>query len=247
MDGRPMRNFRDIWVYLSASPLLHLTLTLGAYQVGLAIYRRAQLHPLCNPVLIAIAIVVAALLGTGTSYSTYFDGAQFVHFLLGPATVALAIPLYRHLDHVRRSFGAIVASILAGGTVACVTAVLVGWLLGASQDAITALAPKSVTAPVAMGITHQLGGLPSLTAVLVIATGILGAMAGPMLLTRLGVRHWAARGLALGTASHGIGTARALQVNAVAGAFAGLAMGLNAIATALLLPMAWALLARVVG
>jgi putative effector of murein hydrolase len=133
-------------------------------------------------------------------------------------------------------------SILAGSMAAIGTALLTGWAMGASRDTLIALAPKSVTAPVAMGITEQLGGLPSLTAVLVILTGIVGAMLGPLVLNLVGVRDWAARGLAMGTASHGIGTARALQVSEVAGAFSGLAMGLNALATALLLPLIWQLL-----
>lgn len=234
-----MRNLRDVWVYLSASPLLHLTLTLVAYQIAFEIYRRAKFSPLCNPVLIAVLGVIGVLVVTGTSYETYFEGAQFVHFLLGPATVALAIPLYRQFGRVRQSAGAVLASILTGGFVAGLTAVTIGWMFGAGRDALISLAPKSVTAPVAMGITERLGGLPSLTAVLVIATGILGATLGPIVLNLLGIKNWEARGLAMGTASHGIGTARALQVNAVAGAFAGLAMGLNALATAVLLPMLW--------
>jgi predicted murein hydrolase (TIGR00659 family) len=236
-----MRNLGDIWVYLSASPLLHLTMTMVAYQVALAVYRRAGLNPLCNPVLLAVLAIVAVLGFTGTPYASYFEGAQFVHFLLGPATVALAIPLYRQLAQLRRSALAILASLLTGSLTAAVSAVTVAWLLGASRDTLISIAPKSVTAPVAMGITERLGGLPSLTAVLVIVTGILGAMLGPPLLTALGVKDWAARGFAIGTASHGIGTARALQVNEVAGAFAGLAMGLNALATAILLPILWKL------
>jgi predicted murein hydrolase (TIGR00659 family) len=234
-----MRELRDIWVYLAASPLLHLTLTLAAYSAGSFVYRRARLNPLLNPVLSAVLVIVAILAATGTPYQTYFDGAQFVHFLLGPATVALAIPLYRQFDKVRRSALAILASIVAGSLTAAASAVAVGWLLGASRDTLISLAPKSVTAPVAMGISERLGGLPSLTAVLVILTGIIGAMLGPPLLDLLGIRDWAARGLAIGTASHGIGTARALQVNELAGAFAGLAMGLNALATAILLPLLW--------
>jgi predicted murein hydrolase (TIGR00659 family) len=236
-----MRNLGDIWVYLSASPLLHLTMTMVAYQVALAVYRRAGLNPLCNPVLLAVLAIVAVLGFTGTPYASYFEGAQFVHFLLGPATVALAIPLYRQLAQLRRSALAILASLLTGSLTAVVSAVAVAWLLGASRETLISIAPKSVTAPVAMGITERLGGLPSLTAVLVIVTGILGAMLGPPLLTALGIKDWAARGFAIGTASHGIGTARALQVNEVAGAFAGLAMGLNALATAILLPILWKL------
>ena len=234
-----MNDLRQLWVYLSASPLLHLTLTLVAFQIGLAIHKRLGGHPLANPVLIAVALIVTLLMLTGTNYGTYFEGAQFVHFLLGPATVALAIPLYRQFAAVRRSAVAIIVSILAGSLTAAASAVAIAWMFGASRDSLVALAPKSVTAPVAMAITRELGGLPSLTAALVILTGITGAMLGPILLNRLGVTDWQARGLAMGTASHGIGTARALQVNEVAGAFSGLAMGLNAIATAILLPLLW--------
>ncbi len=237
-----MTNLRDIWVYLAASPLLHLTMTLVAYSAGYALYRRLRFNPLFNPVPIAVALIVAVLLLTKTSYQTYFQGAQFVHFLLGPATVALAVPLYRQVERVRRSGFAIFASILTGSLTASVSGIAIVWLLGGSRDSMVSIAPKSVTAPVAMGIAEQLGGLPSLTAVLVILTGILGAMLGPAFLNRLGIKNMAARGLAIGVASHGIGTARALQVNELAGAFAGLGMGLNALATSVLLPPLWHLL-----
>ncbi|WP_339764303.1 LrgB family protein [uncultured Hoeflea sp.] len=224
-----MADITEVWVYLSASPLLFLTLTLAAFQAGSWAYNRSGHNPLLNPVLTAVIVVVGLLMLSGTSYETYFEGAQFVHFLLGPATVALAIPLYRQFDRVKRSALALITSLLCGS------------LTAASRETLLSLAPKSVTAPVAMGITEQLGGLPSLTAVLVILTGILGAVLGPPLLNLIGVRDWRARGLGLGTASHGIGTARALQVNELAGAFSGLAMGLNALATAILLPVLWRL------
>jgi predicted murein hydrolase (TIGR00659 family) len=234
-------NLRDIWVYLAASPLLHLTLTLLAYQAGSWVYRRGRLNPLLNPVLLAVCLLVGALMLTGTSYPTYFEGAQFVHFLLGPATVALAIPLYRQFERVKRSAFAILTSIITGSLTASLSAVVLLRMFGGGWDTAISIAPKSVTAPVAMGISEQLGGLPSLTAVLVILTGIFGAMLGPPLLNLLRISDWSARGLAIGTASHGIGTARALQVNEVAGAFSGLAMGLNALATAILLPLLWRL------
>jgi predicted murein hydrolase (TIGR00659 family) len=233
--------FQDIWVYLAATPLLHLTVTLVAYQAGYWLYRQANLNPLLNPVFLAICALVAILLATGTSYQTYFEGAQFVHFLLGPATVSLAIPLYRQIETVKRSGPALLASVVVGSLTASFTAVLMIALLGGSETTMVSIAPKSVTAPVAMGISEQLGGLPSLTAVLVVMTGIVGAVLGPPLLNLLHIRDWRARGLALGTASHGIATARALQVNEVAGAFSGLAMGLNAVATAFLLPLIWRL------
>jgi predicted murein hydrolase (TIGR00659 family) len=237
-----MPEFRDIWVYLSASPLLHLTLTLTAFVAASIVYKKARLNPLLNPVLMSVIAIVAILYGTDTSYDAYFEGAQFVHFLLGPATVALAIPLYRQFDRVRNSALAIMVSLVSGAITAATSAMLIAWLLGAQPVSIVSLAPKSVTAPVAMGISEQLGGLPSLTAVLVILTGITGAMFGPVILNLLKVRDWSALGMALGTAGHGIGTARALQVNDLAGAFSGLAMGLNALATAILLPLLWKLL-----
>jgi len=229
--------FHQIWVYLSATPLLGLTVTLVAYQAGMWVYTRAGLHPLLNPVLIAVVLLVGLLMATGTAYRTYFDGAQFVHFMLGPATVALAVPLYRQFQKVRRSFVLILVAILSGSATAVLSAIGVAWALGASRETLLSLAPKSVTAPIAMGIAEATGGVPSLTAVLVILTGIMGAVLGTWTLNALRITDWRARGLAMGTASHGIGTARALQVNDVAGAFASLAMGLNGLATAVLLPL----------
>jgi len=237
-----MQDIGQIWVYLSASPLLHLTMTLVVYQLATMLYRRGRMNPLLNPVMLSIIAIVAILASTGTRYQAYFDGAQFVHFLLGPATVALAIPLYRQFERVRRSALAVLSSIILGSATAAVSAVGIAWLLGGSKEALASLAPKSVTTPVAMAIAEQLGGLPSLTAVLVISTGIIGAIAGPWVLDLFRVRNMAARGLAMGTASHGLGTARAIQVDEVAGAFSGLAMGLNALATAVLLPLLWRLI-----
>jgi len=242
-----VNSLQDTWVYLSATPLFHLTMTLVAFQVANFAFEKAGRNPLLNPVLGAVLLLVAMLLLTDTDYGTYFEGAQFVHFLLGPATVALAVPLYRQWHTVRRSAVAILASLIAGSLTAIVTAVATAWFFGGSLPILASLAPKSVTAPVAMAIAEELGGLPSLTAVLVIMTGIIGAMFGPGILNLIGVKDWRARGLAMGTASHGIGTARALQVNETAGAFSGLAMGLNALATALLLPVIWGILIGLLG
>ncbi len=228
---------KEIWVYLAASPLLALTLTLVAYQAGVWLYTRSGKNPLVNPVLLAVGAIVGLLHISGTAYGTYFEGAQFVHFLLGPATVALAIPLYRQLHQVRRSLLAISVAVICGSVTAAASAVAVGWALGASEVTLLSLAPKSATTPVAMGISEQVGGLPSLTAVAVILTGIIGAMAGNGLLRRLQIGDERARGLAMGVASHGIGTAQALQVSGVMGAFSGLAMGLNALATAVVIPL----------
>lgn len=236
-----MDSIHEIWVYLSANPLMYLTLTLGAFVLSSRLYARTRYHPLLNPVLASIIVIACFLMITDTSYDKYFEGAQFVHFLLGPATVALAIPLYRQFDRVRQSAVAILAALITGSISAAASAILLAWSLGAQSVSIISLAPKSVTTPVAMGISEKLGGLPSLTAVLVILTGIIGAMLGPTLLNWLNIKDPAARGMAMGTASHGIGTARALQETELSGAFSGLAMGLNAIATAILLPLLWKL------
>jgi predicted murein hydrolase (TIGR00659 family) len=231
-----------IWVYLAASPLLTLTLTLVAYQAGIWLYNKSGNNPLVNPVLIAVLAIVTLLALTGTDYRTYFDGAQFIHFLLGPATVALAIPLYRQIQKVRESWLAISVTVIFGSLTAAVTSVGIAWLLGASRLTLLSIAPKSVTTPVAMGIAEQLGGLPTLTAVVVILTGITGAMTASALLQLVRIRDPRASGLAIGIAAHGIGTARAFQISEVAGAFSGLAMGLNALATAILLPVLFQLL-----
>lgn len=233
---------QEIWVYLSTTPLLGLTITLCAYVLGYRLYRKCRFNPLVNPVLIAVLLLVPLLLISDTPYSRYFDGAQFVHFMLGPATVALAIPLYRYFHLVRRSAPAIGAALVCGSITAVLSAVGIAWLLGASRETLLSLAPKSVTTPVAMGIAEQIGGLPSLTAVLVILSGITGAVLGTGTLNLIRVRDWRARGIAMGVASHGIGTARAFNVNELAGAFSSLAMGLNALATAVLVPALIALL-----
>ena len=227
----------ELWIYLSASPLLGLTLTLVAYLAGDALYRRAGRHPLANPVLVGVLLLGGLLLATGTDYADYFEGAQFVHFLLGPATVALAVPLYRNVAAVRRSAPAIVSAVTIGSLAAAASAVGLAWAFGGSDGTLLALAPKSVTAPVAMGIAEKIGGAPSLTAVLVILTGVTGATFGGLAMDAVGLRDMRARGFAMGLASHGIGTARALTVSGTAGAFASLAMALNALATATLLPL----------
>lgn len=227
----------EIWVYLSATPLLFLTLTLLVYQGAYSIYRRAGFHPLLNPVAISVAVLVALLRLTDTPYETYFGGAQFVHFLLGPATVALAVPLYAQLGKLKHALWPICGALLAGAVTALVSAVGIAWALGASDLTLLSIAPKSVTTPIAMGIVERLGGLPSLTAVLVVSTGIIGAVGAKYVLDALRIDDQSVRGFALGTAAHGIGTARAFQESDESGAFSGLAMGLSGLVTAVLFPL----------
>lgn len=238
MTGR----LTEIWVYLSQRPLLWLTLTVVVYLAADWLHRRVGRHAAANPVLVAVVALVAVLHLTRTPYPAYFEGAQFVHFLLGPATIALAVPLRRELRRGRPSAVPLTVALLAGSITAAVTAIGIASAAGASRATVLSLAPKSVTAAVAMGIAEQVGGMPSLTATLVILTGIFGAVVGPAVLRAARVRDSAAAGLALGTAAHGIGTARAFQMDARAGAYAALAMGLNALVTALFLPLALRLL-----
>lgn len=226
-----------LWVYLQTTPLFWLTATLGAFLIADELSKRARRHPLVNPVLIAVALVAILLKLSGTPYKIYFDGAQFVHFLLGPATVALGAPLYKNFALVRKNALPMAAALLVGALVAIVSAVEIATLLGAPREALVSLAPKSVTAGVAMAVTEKLGGLPPLTAVLVILTGVTGAVIVTPLMNALRIRDYAARGFAAGLASHGIGTARAFTVDPVAGVFAGVAMGLNAVVTPALVPL----------
>src|SRR5450631_427330 len=203
----------EIWVYLSGSPLLALILTLGAYQCGVLVYERADRHPMANPVAIAVIIVATTITGINMPYAKYFEGAQFVHFLLGSATVALAVPLYANLDSLRKNLLPIAGALVTGSVVAVVSAVGIGWMLGASRQTLLSMAPKSVTTPIAMGIAEKIGGLPSLTAVLVVITGIVGAVLARGTLNLLRIEDHAVRGFAVGVAAHGIGPARAFQVS----------------------------------
>ena len=240
MSGNPFA----LWVYLSQTPLLWLTVTLLVYAIADAVSQATHRHPFANPVLHAMWIIGAFLLLTGTSYTTYFSGAQFVHFLLGPATVALAVPLYENRKVVISAILPMLAALVVGCATAIVSVVLLAEAAGLPRTVVLSLAPKSVTAGVAMGVSESLGADPSLTAVAVVLTGIMGAIIVTPLMNRMGIADFRARGFAVGLASHGIGTARAFQVDAVAGVFAGIAMSLNALVTSLLVPVAVTLLLR---
>jgi predicted murein hydrolase (TIGR00659 family) len=232
-----------LWVYLETTPLLGLAATLLVYRASVELSRLARGHALANPVLIAIVVLAGLLVATGTPYSAYFQGAQYVHFLLGPATVALAVPMHANIARIRRSAGAIVPAILAGSVAAAVSAMVLARLLGAPREIALSLAPKSVTTPIAMGVAEQIGGNASLTAVFVIITGLTASLLIGPAMALLRVTDWRAQGLAAGTAGHGIATARMLLLSETAGAFGGLAIGLNGLITAILVPLFAGLLA----
>lgn len=227
----------DFWVYLATSPLFWLALTLSVYLGADTLSALSGRNSFVNPVLLSIVAIGAVLVSTRTPYEAYFEGAQFVHVLLGPATVALAIPIVRYRREIRANALPLVAALVVGAVVGIASAVGLALAFGLDQTLVASLAPKSVTAPIAMGVARELGGVPELTAVLVIATGITGAALVTPTLDLLRVKDWRARGFAVGLAAHGIGTARALQVNPIAGTFAGLAMALNGLVTAFAAPV----------
>ena len=232
----PMQDFVELWVYLSTTPLFGLTATIAIYVLAQSVYQRLGHAPWANPVLWTVVLLALLLLASGTPYPVYFSGAQFIHFLLGPAVVALAWPLWQRRRQLRSRVVALGLAALAGGASAAASAVAIGAALGLPADVLRSLAPKSVTAPVAMGIAEQLGGIPALAAVFAVITGLVGAVSAPYLFNALRIGSFEVRGFALGTAAHGIGAARALQVDADAGAYAGLALGLQVVLASLLMP-----------
>ena len=222
---------------LAGTPLPWLVLTLLAYLGALALYRRSGAHPLLIPVLTAVVFIVVALMATGTPYATYRDGVSLLSLLIGPATVALAVPLYGQRARIRQMWRPLGIALLVGSTVAIASALLIAWALGGTLETRMSLAPKSATLPIALPVAERMGGLPSLAAVAVAITGIAGTiLAGPVL-RLLRIHDPAVRGFAVGLTAHAIGTARELQVHPTAGAFAALAMGLNGVATAVLVPV----------
>jgi predicted murein hydrolase (TIGR00659 family) len=240
-----MPKFVELWVYLSTTPLFGLTATLVVYLLAHAFYVRMQQAPWANPVLWTVVVIAGVLLLTDISYPTYFSGAQFIHFLLGPAVVALAWPLWQRRVELRQRWLPLLLAALIGGAASAGSALALGWAFDLPGDVLLSLTSKSVTAPVAMGIAEKIGGIPALAAVFAVLTGIIGALSGKYLFDLFRIptspQGWRVRGFALGTTSHGLGAARAIQVNADAGAYAGLALGLQVVLASVLIPLVFRL------
>ena len=232
-----MNGFVELWVYLSATPLFGLTATLTAYVAAHTVWQRLGRPAWANPVLWTVLLLATALLATATPYPTYFSGAQFIHFLLGPAVVALAWPLWQRRVELKQRALPLLAAALVGGAAAAGTAVALGAALNLPAPVLASLAPKGTTAPVAMGVASALGGEAALAAVFAVLTGLIGAVSGRYLFNLLRIETFEWRGFALGTASHGIGAAAALQAHPAAGAYAALALGLQVVLVSLLLPL----------
>jgi predicted murein hydrolase (TIGR00659 family) len=222
---------------MSCGPVLLLSLTLGAYATAVVLQRLGGQHPLLNPTLAAIGIVAGALILFHIDYGMYFSAVQPIHVLLGPAVVALAVPLFRHLPLLRERAPLLGIALFLGSMTAIATSVAAGWWFGLSHSMLLSVVPRSATTAVSMAIAGQIGGIPAVTAVLTVLTGISGALTGGYVLNAMRIEDAAARGFSMGLASHGIATARAFQESETAGTFSGLAMALNAVATAVLAPL----------
>ena len=233
-----MRDLVDaVWTPLQPNPLLWLTLTIGAYVLGLRIQRRCNDSPLANPVLIAILVIIPILRITHTTYASYFSGARFIHMLLGPATVALAVPLARHLPQVRRVPMGVALSLLAGSLTSIVSGIAIVRLFGGTRDVMLSIAPKAATTPIAMPIADEIGGIPALTATMAIAGGIVAAICVQATLRRLRIRDWRVQGFAAGVSGSGLAAARVAPLHSLAAAFAALGIGLNGLLTAMIVPL----------
>ncbi|WP_342247044.1 LrgB family protein [Pseudomonas sp. OTU5201] len=223
-------------------PLFGFGMTLAAYQLALAAYEKTR-WVFLQPVLLSMLLLIGVLLAFGISYQEYRESTQLLTVFLGPATVALAVPLFLNLRRIRQLFWPTLLTLVFGGLFATLSVAALGWWFGTERMVLMTLLPKSVTSPIAMLVAEQLGGVAALAAVFVLITGVLGAILGPELLRRCGVRHPAAQGMALGLTAHAVGTARALQEGEECGAFAALAMSLMGVATAVLLPLVVAMIA----
>jgi len=232
----------SFWQSFSNPPLLWLSITLAVYLATHWLYQRSNGNPLLLPVLTGVIIIVALLWSTDTAYPDYFDSVRLLYFLIGPATVALAIPLCSQIARLRQMWLPLLVALLAGSATAVISALGIAWLFGGSLETIISLAPKSATIPIAMGVAERTGGLGPLAAVAVAVTGISGAMMAPLMRRLLHIDDPAITGFAIGVSAHAIGTSRAIQLGEVAGAFSALGMALNGIATALLVPLALQLL-----
>lgn len=230
-------NFDALINYITSTPLIWLILTLGAFKLGIIIYEKFNKHTLLQPIIIAYGIIMSVLFISGVSYDEYFKGVEIIHFFLGPATVALALPLYNNLKYIKSLFIPIMITLIVAGVFSILIAVVLLWSLDAQLPTILSMTTKSITAPIAIITSEQIGAIPSLAVGFVIITGIIGALLGTSIFKLLKIKHDTSKGFALGLVSHGIGTARAIEISEKAAAFSALAMGLSGIFTAVFLPL----------
>lgn len=223
--------------YLNTTPLVWLIITLGAFKIGIIIYEKFNKNTFLQPIIVSYFIIMTLIFLTNTSYERYFESVQIIHFFLGTATVALALPLYKNLKYIKELILPIVLTLIVAGTFSIVFTLLILWFFDAQLSTILSMTTKSVTAPIAIITSQQIGAIPSLAVGFIIITGILGALFGNMIFKVLKIKHDSSKGFALGLVSHAIGTARAIEISEKAGAFSALAMGLVGVLTAIVLPL----------
>lgn len=222
---------------LLESPLFALTLSVAAYQLGAVLYRRCRQLPILHPTVTGALMVAVALWRLDLDYRTYASGVEILGLLLGTATVALAIPLYQQLPLIRSLALPIAVTVVVGATFAALSALSIAWALGGDGPTLLALLPKSISTPIAIGVSQELGGLVELTTGSVMMTAVIGITAAPLCFRLLRIDDPRAQGFALGIASHGMGTAKAFETSAVAGAFASLSLCLTGLVSTVLLPL----------
>ena len=218
------------------SEIFDLALVVGTYIAATILYKKTHLSVL-HPLLTSIFVIIVILEFLDIEYASFQQGSHLIHFMLGPSVVALGYVLFEQMKYLKGNVVSILTSVFVGAIVGIISVIVIGKLMGADQSLIATLQPKSVTTPIAMGISEKNGGIPSLTAVIVVAVGIFGGIVGPAVMKVLGIESRIAKGLALGASSHGVGTAAAIQLGAVEGALSGLAIGLMGIMTAILVPV----------
>ncbi len=218
------------------SEIFDLALVVGTYIAATILYKKTHLSIL-HPLLTSIFVIIVILEFLDIEYASFQQGSHLIHFMLGPSVVALGYVLFEQMKYLKGNVVSILTSVFVGAIVGIISVIVIGKLMGADQSLIATLQPKSVTTPIAMGISEKNGGIPSLTAVIVVAVGIFGSIVGPAVMKVLGIESRIAKGLALGASSHGVGTAAAIQLGAVEGALSGLAIGLMGIMTAILVPV----------
>ncbi len=228
--------FAELLSVWTAGPMLSIALTLAAFLVANWLFARFRRPLWMPPVLIAALLLAAVVALSGIGFEEYEQGARWLTVLLGPATVALGVPLYQQMHHIRALWKPILVTLPLAATLAAAYALGIAWLMGASPLVLSSLAPKSVTAPIAMGIAEQLGGSVSLTLGGLLITGVLASVFVDWCVRWLNIKDDRIIGFALGLNGHAIGTARAFEISPTAGAFSSLGMGLTGVFTALFLP-----------
>ncbi len=232
-----MNDFLELMQSLISTDVFMLCLVMGTFLLGILIYKKTKIT-LLQPLLISIIIIIPFLKLTGIEYKTFFEHTKLLNFMLGPSVVALGYVLYEQIEQIKGNVLSMLVAVLSGSVVGIVTVVLIAKLFGADKVLLASLAPKSVTTPIAISLAEQSGGAPSLAVAFVVICGVFGGVVGPIVLRKIGIKSKFASGLAMGSASHALGTARAMEMGAVEGAISGLAIGVMGIITSLLIPFA---------